>query len=125
MKAYDSLSSLAIVSVSLKWVMTLAGSSLFIVARDSLECINCGFKKIWSDLMVSIHCSYLNGMYVPMCVNAGVNHWGGITTAHLSSVEWCWIFHGIFEDQCSLMSRWSGVYTHVGGRQRVTCPYYG
>ncbi|XP_065904650.1 uncharacterized protein [Dysidea avara] len=89
------------------------------------ECINCGFKKIWSDLMVSIHCSYLNGMYVPMCVNAGVNHWGGITTAHLSSVEWCWIFHGIFEDQCSLMSRWSGVYTHVGGRQRVTCPYYG
>ena len=36
-----------------------------------------------------------------MRVNAGVNHWGGITTAHLSSVEWCWIFYGIFEDQVS------------------------
>ena len=34
-----------------------------------------------------------------MHVNAGVNHWGEITTARLSSVEWCWIFHGIFEDQ--------------------------
>ena len=36
-----------------------------------------------------------------MHVNAGVNHWGEITTAPLSSVEWCWVFHGIFEDQVS------------------------
>ena len=35
---------------------------------------NCGFKKLCSEPMVSIHCSYLNGMYVRVCVFVSVSH---------------------------------------------------
>ena len=52
------------------------------------ECINCGFKKIWSDLMVSIHCSYLNGMYVRKCVCVCVTCMLPIVVTLVLKVEW-------------------------------------